>query len=277
MKRFISMAAALGMVIVGGSVASAETISFDDPRGDDNGPGNYTYPTDTVYTAGSFDMTNVEFKDTGDSIEVGVTVRAKVEDPWDSKAWAPTGNGFSVQMIFVYLDTDKVEGSGHKGALPGLNVQFAEGSRWEKVLIISPQGNARLQAEVAAKAGDMKGDVVLPTRVHARGRKIVARFPKKAIGGDLSKSWGFQVLMQSNEGFPDKTDLLTRKVNEYGGQHRFGGGGDYDCDPHVIDMLAAPGKGGADEKKEQHRQLSSFKCNDDGTGTLATIEMVYPE
>lgn len=275
MKRFISMAAALGLVIVGGSMASAETISFDDPRGDDNGPGGYTYPTDTVYTAGSFDLTKVEIEDKGDSIEVGVTVRAKVEDPWDSKAW--DGNGFSVQMIFIHIDTDKVEGSGHKGALPGLNVQFAEASRWEKVLIISPQGNARLQAEVAAKAGDMKADVVLPTRVHARGRKIIASFPKKAVGGDLSKSWGFQVLMQSNEGFPDKTDLLTRKVNEYGGQHRFGGGGDYDCDPHVIDMLAAPATGEAAEKKEQHRQLSSFKCNDDGTGTLATIEMVYPE
>ena len=53
--------------------------------------------------------------------------------------------------------------------------------------------------------------------------------------------------MQSNEGFPDGKDLLTRKVNEYEGQHRFGGGTDSDCDPHVIDILAGNGTGAADE------------------------------
>ena len=53
--------------------------------------------------------------------------------------------------------------------------------------------------------------------------------------------------MQSNEGFPDGKDLLTRKVNEYEGQHRFGGGTDGDCDPHVIDILAGNGTGAADE------------------------------
>ncbi len=45
--------------------------------------------------------------------------------------------------------------------------------------------------------------------------------------------------MQSNEGFPAATDLLTRKVNEYEGQHRWGGGNDGDCDPHVMDVLEA--------------------------------------
>jgi hypothetical protein len=42
----------------------------------------------------------------------------------------------------------------------------------------------------------------------------------------FSGSWGYQVLMQSNEGYPDKKDLLTRKVNEVNGEHRFGGGND---------------------------------------------------
>ena len=49
--------------------------------------------------------------------------------------------------------------------------------------------------------------------------------------------------MQSNEGFPAGNDLLTRKVNEYEGQHRFGGGNDGDCDPHVMDILAGKGAG----------------------------------
>ena len=91
--------------------------------------------------------------------------------------------------------------------------------------------------------------------------------------GDLTK-WGYQVIMQSNEGFPDKTDLLTRKVNEYEGQHRFGGGNDGDCDPHVIDLLAGKAVGDKSEADAQHQMLA-YECNDDGTPKkLATLKLI---
>src|SRR5437868_14824000 len=97
------------------------------------------------------------------------------------------------------------------------------------------------------KAGDVKDDIVVPEETVGKGRTISGTADKKALGdGDITK-WGYQVIMQSNEGFPDKTDLLTRKVNEYEGQHRFGGGTDSDCDPHVIDVLA--GKGTGEDRK----------------------------
>ncbi len=63
--------------------------------------------------------------------------------------------------------------------------------------------------------------------------------------------------MQSNEGFPDEADLLTRKVNEYEGQHRFGGGNDGDCDPHAMDVLAGKGdrRQGRDRRAEDDARL----------------------
>jgi len=265
----------LATVLYGGLALAGETITFGDPTGDDNGPGNYVYPTDAVYTPGSFDLTGVELADKGDTVEVTVTVRAKIEDPWDSKAW--DGNGFSVQMWAIHIDTDHVAGSGYKDGLPGFNVTFADDQRWDKALIISPQGKTRVQAEISAKAAAMKKDILIPTSVQVRGRKVVARFAKKDLGGDLSKKWGYQVLQQSNEGFPDKTDLLTRKVNEFGGQHRFGGGSDYDCDPHVMDCLAGQAKGDGSEKDLQHKMLGTYTCNPDGSGTRAVLQMVYPE
>ena len=45
------------------SGAYAAEYVFTDPAGDDNGPGNYVYPTDAVYSPGSFDL--VEFKALG--------------------------------------------------------------------------------------------------------------------------------------------------------------------------------------------------------------------
>ncbi|MCA9515859.1 MAG: hypothetical protein KC635_13025 [Myxococcales bacterium] len=274
MKNLLRAVAFAG-ILLPGLTAFADEITFKDPKGDDDGPGKYTYPTDTVYTKGSFDLREAKFKTDGDTLVVEVEVGTKIEDPWDSKAWE--GNGFSVQMAFIFIDTDHKAGSGHEDGLPGLNIRFAPESAWDKALIISPQGRRRVQAEINEKAASVKGDIIIPTSVTARGKTLIARFPLSALGGKIDKSWGYQVIMQSNEGFPDKTDLLTRKVNEYGGQHRFGGGSDYDCDPHVMDMLAGKGQGDASEKAEQHKQLGSFTCDASGNGKRAVISMVYPE
>ena len=119
--------------------------------------------------------------------------------------------------------------------------------------------------------------MVLPTSVKVNGRTIVAVFPKSAVGAP-SAAWGYQALVQSNEGYPDRKHLLTRKVMEYKGQHKFGGGHDYDCDPHVLDMLAGSAKGDSSEKAAQHKALKGFKCDDDNPdgGTWTRIPMVYP-
>jgi hypothetical protein len=82
------------------------------------------------------------------------------------------------------------------------------------------------------------------------------------------------VIVQSNEGFPDKTSVLCRNVNEYEGQHRFGGGNDGDCDPNVMDVLAGKGVGDKSEIEAQHQMLA-YECNADGTSKkMATLKMV---
>jgi hypothetical protein len=50
-------------------------------------------------------------------------------------------------------------------------------------------------------------------------------------------------------------------VNENRGEHRFGGGRDDNCDPHVIDILAP----------NQHDVLKTYKC-----GQPAELPMIYP-
>ena len=49
------------------------------------------------------------------------------------------GKGFATQMVFIFIDTDGKEGSGHTEGVPGLNVQFAPGDAWDKLIILSPQ------------------------------------------------------------------------------------------------------------------------------------------
>jgi carbohydrate-binding DOMON domain-containing protein len=250
-------------------------FTITDPQGDDNGPGTYKYPTDKVYKAGSFDITEFKVTPSGDTVEFRITVASKIEDPWDSKSWG--GNGFSLQMAFIHIDTDHKAKSGQLDGVPGTNVRFAPSEAWDRVVIVSPQPAQKLGSEVDLKAAAMKKNIVIPKSTRAEENTLIAVVDAKDLGGKPKASWGYQVLMQSNEGFPDKADVLTRKINEAEGDHRFGGGSDYNNDPHVIDMLA-PGDGDA-ATKAQHDALSKYnKSATDAVkpADLAVVPMVYP-
>jgi carbohydrate-binding DOMON domain-containing protein len=262
----IALLAAIALYFVAAGVFAQEVV-FKDPVGDDKGPGKYTYPTDPVYKPGSFDLTEFRFTPKGDRADVAVSVNSNLEDPWGMKV------GFAVQMVFVFIQTGDTAGRTTKG-LPGLNVVFAPEDGWNRCVILSPQPSARVRGEVEIKAPDLQKMIVVPNQVRGSGRTISATVNMKDIGSGDPTKWGYQVVMQSNEGFPDKKDLLTRKVNEYEGQHRFGGGNDGDCDPHVMDVLAGHGTGDKSEIEEQYQMLA-YECNPDGTSKkMATLKMV---
>lgn len=258
----------LGFTVVA-VAATAQEIGFKDPAGDDNGPGAYTYPTDNVYRKGAFDITAVDFRFKGDKVEIAVAQGSQLED----KCWSMQF-GFCVEMVFVFIQADAK--TGHVEGLPGLNVQFAPDAAWNKVIIMSPQPAARVRSEVETKVTKaLQADVIVPARTKGGGRVITTWVDRKDLPAGDPMTWGFQVLMQSNEGFPASSDLLTRKVNEYEGQHRFGGGTDTDCDPHVVDLLAGEATGDAAEAAAQ-QQMLAYECKPDGTaGKLATLTMVH--
>jgi carbohydrate-binding DOMON domain-containing protein len=264
--RFTILAAVVAAFFA--AAAGAQEVTFKDPTGDDNGPGKYTYPTDAVYKPGSFDLTQLKVKKSGSNVDFEVSVNSTLEDPWRM------GVGFAVQMVFVFVKTGDAKPAYTQG-LPGLNVQFAPEDAWNRCVILSPQPPSRVKAEVDAKAPGLKNEILIPVRTKGSGKTISGSVPASAFPSGDPTTWGYQVVMQSNEGFPDKTDLLTRKVNEYEGQHRFGGGNDGDCDPHVMDVLAGNGTGDASEVDLQHKMLA-YECNPDGTSKqLATLRMVY--
>jgi carbohydrate-binding DOMON domain-containing protein len=237
--------------------ALAEQVDFADPKGDDKGPGNYTYPTDGVFKPGSFDIRQLKVAQKGDQVTFELTQGSELADPWGM------GVGYSVQMAFVFIQTGP---GGFTDGIPGTNVVFAPDSAWNKVVILSPQKAFRVKQEVKAKMDPKQAAAVVVTDSRGKGKVISATVPKKDLGdGDLTK-WGYQVVMQSNEGFPDKNDLLTRKVNEFEGQWRFGGGNDGDCDPHVMDVLGTP---------EQQKSMLAYGCGPDGASVKrATLIMV---
>lgn len=259
MNNKTSLAICLASMLTLCVSASVQAVTFDDPKGDDKGPGTYTYPTDSVYKPGSFDLTRLSVKKSGDQVEFAIEQNSALEDPWGM------GNGFSVQMVFIFI---KNKAGGHAEGLPGLNIQFAPGNEWNKVVILSPQKKARVMGEAQTKAPTLVADIVVPNVTRGSNRTIKGSVPLSELGGDGNvDAWGYQVVMQSNEGFPAAGDLLTRKVNEYEGQHRFGGGNDADCDPHVMDVLDGPDAKQAD--------MLAYTCGPNGESVKrATLKMI---
>lgn len=247
------------------SATSAAGITFSDPAGDDDGPGTYIYPTDKVYSPGSFDLTRMVLTDSGKTVTLEISVGAKLENPWNM------ASGFSIQMAQLYIDTDGITESGHQPALPGMNALFLTDCFWEKAIIISPQPASRVLTEIKTKAAHLENDIIVPIKVSAQGKTIRAIIRKQDLGSDISDEWGFQLLLSSNEGFPESHEILCRRVNEYEGTHRFGGGSDYDGDPHFMDIFCPPATGSASEISGQHEILSKYKSNPDNIDNLLVL------
>jgi carbohydrate-binding DOMON domain-containing protein len=257
----------IALLALAAVTTSAQEVVFKDPVGDDHGPGKYVYPTDPVYKAGSFDLTELKVTQKDGKVTFAVSVNSDLEDPWSMPAPA----NFSVQMFLIHIQTGK--GGVVKG-LPGTNVQFAPEDAWNRLVILSPQPAGRVRSEVKQKAADLKDLVVVPNETTGKGRTVSGTVDLKDLGGGDITKWGYQVIAQSNEGFPEKTSVLCRNVNEYEGQHRFGGGNDGDCDPNVMDVLAGKGVGDKSEIEAQHQMLA-YECNADGTSKkMATLKMV---
>lgn len=232
---------------------------YNDPIGDDKGPGYYTYPTNPVYAPGAFDIVSFEVDATArDNIVFKITVNADLKQDWGMAA------DFDVQHFQIYIDQDNVPGSGEVRCIPGLNVFFDPNSAWDRVVIVSSQPNSRVQVEIDVKAKDMASSVAIPIKITGQGRTITAVVKRKDLGvaadADIS-GWAYQVVAQSNEGFPDSDDMLTRNVNEFRGLHRFGGGSDYWGDPELMDILVWPARGTMQEATDQFAMLNVWSSS----------------
>lgn len=256
------------------SVTNGQTVVLTDPTGDDKGPGTYEYPLDLAYKTGSFDLKKVTIRNNGSvlqtyRLELGIDVNAQLEDVWRM------GGGFSLQMIFIFIDTDLVPGSGFTTAPPGLNISFDPQNAWDKCIIISPQSAQRVQKEIEAKLShEMAKAMIIAKSPRGGGQHIraTADWPE----APKPDQYAYQVIMQVNDGFPLGNDLLTRRIWSAPGIHRFGGGTDDDCDPNVLDILAGKAKGEESEKNEQYKMLQ-YACAEDGsTIRMPVLRMVKP-
>lgn len=208
-------------------------LIFNDPVNDDKGPGTYTYPTDQVFKPGTFDMTKVVIDADNDNVYFKISFRVPIENPWGSPL------GISLQTIHIYIDKDHKKDSGFRDFIPGVRAQTTPESAWDLAILVEGWPT-ELKSSVKNAAPEMYKYCVFPSKgVSVDGNTITIPVPKKTLGDDFQKGWGFQVFIMGQEGFPtqDPVSCRIREVLSTAQQWRFGGGDDFYGDPNIIDLL----------------------------------------
>ncbi|MBE3598557.1 MAG: hypothetical protein IMX02_07075 [Limnochordaceae bacterium] len=100
--------------------------------------------------------------------------------------------------------------------------------------------------------------------VDSAERSVTVRVPKAVIG-EPQPTWGYQVFILGQEGYPEADSLRVREVKANRAEWRFGGGDDGTYDPNVIDLLAPDGT-------TQQAILGTYGVREK---RLAVVPMVY--
>ncbi|KGJ72128.1 hypothetical protein GY21_17510 [Cryobacterium roopkundense] len=186
--------------IVSDAIDGALIFSHEDPLGDDNGPGNYAYPTSGDFTAGAFDLTGFDVYDTGSSVTFRVTTRDLT----------PTfGSSNGAQLLDVYVRDPAATSDSTAASYPGLNYEVAE--PWSKLVEVQGFGNNLF----LDSAGRSVGSVAV--RANSAAGFVTFRVNKAALGGLPTSGWGFAVALTGQDGThgSDQTRGFTNTPGAY--------------------------------------------------------------
>jgi glucoamylase len=159
-------------------------FAADDPDGDDNGPGNFAYPTSDNFHAGAYDLQRFEVYDSGSD----VVFRVRTRD------LSPTfGSPIGAQLVDVYVHVPGASPTSTAAAFPQRNYVIAAAGAWSRRLEVQGFGQQFVNA-----AGTTLGTIAI--RGNAISRFITFSVPKSALGTPAS-GWGFTVVLTGQDGF----------------------------------------------------------------------------
>jgi glucoamylase len=164
-------------------------LDVTDPTGDDNGPGNYAYPTSSNFHAGAFDIT--EFKVILSTDGNTVTFKLQTRD------LSPTfGSPLGAQLADVYVHDPNAAAADTSTAasFPQRNYAIAATSAWSRLLEVQGFGQRYIDAH-----SNPVGTINISA--NAISRFITFSVPTSTLGGTPGSGWGFTVVLTGQDGF----------------------------------------------------------------------------
>ena len=209
------------------------TVVFEveDPEGDDNGPGTYTYPTDAIFVGKMFDLKSFRVAYDENNIIFKFSFYGAIPNPWGSP------NNLAVQTLDVYIDKDPGGGTGARLLLPGRNAALEAGSGWDYAVwaegwtpqILAPNPETLEPIQITEAQFKIIAD--------AGARTVTLRVPKDVFGEGDPATWGYTAVVLGQEGYPASGVWRVRDVEAAVAQWRFGGAPADTNHTRIIDMI----------------------------------------
>ena len=227
-----------------GSSAAKETpiFSIPDPAGDDHGGGSLIYPVRPDFQRGELDLRSFSALDRGDGTVFEVTFARPVRKPGRQVIDGLGGQlnsiarlGFFTFNVDIYIDTDRLSGSGNVATLPGRRADVALANAWEKAICLTPRPYEAQQVLRRAMLRDAKwktrekegrideatsrqlelevdreasSQVFFPTLVWVTGSSVRFFVPASFLGGIARDNWGYVVAVSAAD-VTERVDLST--------------------------------------------------------------------
>ena len=182
--------------------AERQVATLNDPSGDDDGNGALVYPQRDGFQPGDLDLLLLRIVRADDVYRFEATFRNPIRNPATVRGDVGpeplsyfARRGFYAFNLDVYIDQDRVRGSGNIYTLPGRHVRIDEAHAWEKAVILTPRPelirqqliDAVVEAEGAQSkdpvAKRIDGEILFPTEVQVRDRTVSFSVPIAFLAG----------------------------------------------------------------------------------------------
>ncbi|HVN56422.1 MAG TPA: glucodextranase DOMON-like domain-containing protein [Anaerolineaceae bacterium] len=197
-----------------------------DPPNDDNGPGNYAYPTSGDFHAGAFDI--LDFRVILSPDGSTVTFKLMTRD-----LTTTFGSPLGAQLIDVYVHDPGAAAADTTTAasFPQRNYVIAPGAAWSRLIEVQGFGQRFIDAH-----NTTIGTVNI--NANAISRFITFSVPTASLGGQPGTNWGFTVVLTGQDGFsPDQARTFAATPQPY----NFGVCAAASNDPHcTVDPNTVP-------------------------------------
>lgn len=243
-KKFVSVLPLEEVKIVDG-IHDKEIFQVFDPKGDDQGDGDYTYPKDVKAQTGIFDLTSLKISLDSELVYFQVQFANLLDIEIHSDT---TFNG---TFTAIAIDTDDKEKSGNTQLFFGnSNFEFAPKDAYEFVIEVSNAGILVYDQDWVWRLLFLKAFV---HQNHIKGNEISFAIPQKTIGVP-NVNWKIQVLTGGEKGGYINTAYGVgrfMKVGEVSSLDQGGGGTNTNFNPDVYDILTP-------ENKNQEKILNNY-------------------
>ena len=161
-----------------------QVFAVDDPDNDDNGPGNYAYPTDAAFHPGAFDIEHFAVYDAGPTVVFQLRTRDLT----------PTfGSPLGAQLVDVYVHVPGASATSTAASFPERRYSIAASGAWSRLIEVQGFGQRFVDASESTLG-------TVGIRGNAISRNITFAVPKAALGTP-GPGWGFTVVLTGQDGF----------------------------------------------------------------------------